>query len=250
MRDSRCCRDAEALPARGTLSNRLRELVRETTEELVSARCVLAPTRRDFRTQRLEAPPIANGCFWGEPSHDDAWSRRIGVRAPVQVLFPQALLRLYVRIAAVAKGRYELAHSSVASGSYEASNRSCRSRIPRHHHRGSRARSLPTSRSAYLASLAHINYKVPLSQSSAHTETDFADLIPADQDYTDAFDRFECLACLVHQDLFGFELRGYSFRVDRQDLADDPERDRDVPRATGRRCGRGSSTAPSSASWR
>ena len=115
---------------------RLRELVRESTEELVShLNPDVFPTSIAFseeelvaRTQKLEALSAtsltltANGCRWGEASHDDAW---LGVvRRLVEFDAPQA------------------------------------------------------------------------------------DLIPSEDDYTDAFDRYEYLARLVHQDLSGFAIEG------------------------------------------
>ena len=214
---------------------RLSELIRDTTEELVSRlHTDDFPTDTDYsdeelttRTKRLEALSetslalTANGSFWGESKHDDSWLGTVRRLAEADV--PQngkiawlglfrypALLHLYgAGIAAVAAHRYDLLAALLQ-------------RPIRSIHG---PEDQPIVRVLYPhevieAEQAHILFphpnaprpEVPERRSATHLESvirpTFADLIPSDQDYADAFDRFECLACLVHQDLFGFRIEG------------------------------------------
>ena len=202
---------------------RLRELVREATEELVlQLRPDAFPPSTDFsneevisRTQRLEAlsatslAVMANGCYWGEPSHDDAWiekARRLaefeapqGGRTVWLGLFRYpALLHLYAAgIAAVAEGRYELLAALLLEPCRSADSDEARTIVqvahPSHTITEEVARSLFPHPDA-----PKNNYKVPLSQYLQRTlRPTFADLVPAEKDYTEAFERFEYLACLV-----------------------------------------------------
>ncbi len=215
---------------------RLRELVREATEELVThlneeTFPKHTPIPQDeflALVQRLNALSertialMANGCYWGTPEHKDAW---IGaVRRLAEFDAPQAvasswtgmlrypaLLSLYAPgIAAVATGRYDLLavllctsiRSSVGGGLQTI----VQSVYPHN---------VVTKAEANIL-FPHPNApkqrcKTPLSQYLERTlRSVFADLIPADYEYTETFDRFEYLASLVHADL-NYDKSGVAF---------------------------------------
>ncbi len=203
----------------------LRELVQEATEVLASHLTVEEfPPGDDYseenlkgRTQRLDALAerplalMANGCFWGMPEHDDAWvamvRRLAAVEAPGsglvvwlgQFRYP-ALLALYAGgVAAVAAGRYDLVASLLVS-----TTRSSRSSEPE-----TLVKSL-FPHNIVSESAAHIlcpnpdggPYYTPLSLYIERTlRPHFAELIPVEREYAEAFDRFEYLASLVYADL-------------------------------------------------
>ena len=205
---------------------RLRELVHETTEELVSRLQVNEfPTATDFseteliaRTKRLEAHSemslalTANGSFWGESKHDDSWLRTVRRLAEVDV--PQngktvwlglfrypALMHLYAAgIAAVAAGRYELLVALLLRPSRSTDSREDRTTVQ-----------VLFPHSVVSEAQAHVlfphpdaprqKYRTPLSQYLQHVlRPVFAELIPDEREYTEAFDRFEYLASLAHAD--------------------------------------------------
>ena len=215
---------------------RLRELVRDATEELVAhLDPETFPPNADFsneavigRTQRLEALSerslalTANGCYWGETEQDDVWVAT--VRRLAEFDAPQsgnvvwknlfrypALLHLYAAgVAAVATGRYDLLASVLLE--------------PTRPEYGNEPRAIVQSvfpHTVVPEGPAHVlfphenaprqNYKAPLSQYlHCLLRPVFADLIPDEHEYTEAFDRFEYLASLVHADL---SLRGFSRAV-------------------------------------
>ena len=213
---------------------RLSELIREATEELVSRlHTEEFPTDTDYsdeelttRTRRLEALSetslalTANGSFWGESKHDDSWLgavRRLaeagvpqnGVSVWLALYRYPALLHLYgAGIAAVAALRYDLLATllqrPVRSIHGPEDQPIVRVLYPHEVIEAEQAHILfphpGAPRQKYPAPLSHYLESV--------IRPTFADLIPSDQDYADAFDRFECLACLVHQDLFGFRIEG------------------------------------------
>ena len=162
----------------------------------------------------------ANGSFWGESRHDDSWLRTVRRLAEVDVprngvsvwlalyRYP-ALLHLYgAGIAAVAAHRYDLLAAllqrPVRSLHDPEDQAIVRVLYPHEVIEAEQAHILfphPNApRQKYQAPLSHYPESV--------IRPTFADLIPSDQDYADAFDRFERLACLVHQDLFGFRIEG------------------------------------------
>ena len=213
---------------------RLRELVREATEELVAqVRPDAFPPGADFsnaeltaRTKKLEAlcetslAMMANGCYWGAQSHDDAWietARRLaefevpqsGRTAWLGLFRYPALLHLYAGgTAAVAKGRYDLLAALFLQPCRSADTNEARTLVQASH---------PSRIVA--EGVAHVlfphpeaprtKYRAPLSQYLQRTlRPAFSDVIPSDEDYVEAFERFEYLACLVHQDLSGFGIEG------------------------------------------
>ena len=209
---------------------RMRELVRGATEELVEhVNAGAFPTGTGFsneeliaRVQRLEALSdrclalMASGCSLGAPEHDDEWLRT--VRRLAEFDAPQsgtvvwiglyrypALLHLYTAgIAAVAEGRHDLLASLLLARTRSAADSEprpiVRSVFPHE--------VVPTDQAHIL--FPHENapkqtYKAPLSQYLHRLlRPVFIDLIPDDHEYTGAFARFEYLASLAHQDLFGF----------------------------------------------
>ena len=206
---------------------RLRELVRDTTEELVAhLEAEEVPPNADrseeklvARARRLEALSerslalTANGCYWGSIEQDEAWLstvRRLAAFETAQYgrslwenrfRYP-ALLHLYAAgIAAVAKGRYELLASLFLAPSRSTDGSGPQGIVQAVYP----PQIVDDSEALVLCSHAKgetQRWRMPLSQYLDLTLRPlFADLIPADEDYTDAFDRFEYLASLVHADL-------------------------------------------------
>lgn len=209
---------------------RLGELVRDSREELVgniSSNAFppdSAASNEELlvRTRRLEALSesslalIANGCYWGDGEHDDLWLRTIRRLAEIEVptqgkavwiaLFRYpALLHLYAAgIAAVASGRYRLLSKLLLEPCHSV-------------HRGATpsvvefiySHEVLTERSAHILfphpQAPNMNYKTPLSQYLHRILRQvFVDIIPAEQEYTSMFDRYEYLASLVQFDLDQF----------------------------------------------
>ena len=206
---------------------RLRELVRETTKDLIAHLDVeIFPTNTDFsdeelvtRAQRLEALSerslalTANGCYWGRREQDDVWPETVRRLAEVDV--PQAgkslwqsmfrypaLLSFYAAgIAAVAAGRYDLLASLFLTPSeltgHNAPQVIVWSIFP--------PDIVPEDEAHVLyphPEAPNQKYKMPLSWYLHRAlRPAFTDLVPAEREYTEAFDRFEYLASLVHQDL-------------------------------------------------
>lgn len=213
----------------------LRELMREATEELVAHLNVEEfPTNSDFtdeavaeRIRQIDALSeraaglLANGCYWGSTKHDDAWldaTRRLAEVDPLSgkktkwadVFRYPALLSIYaVGVAAVAKGRYDLLAALL--------------QIPTLSPQGQEREPIVQSvypESVVPTSAAHLlyphpdapeqRYFVPRNQFLHLTlRPVFAKLIPADLDYTEAFDRFEYMASLVERDLDAHAGGGY-----------------------------------------
>lgn len=233
---------------------RLSELIRDTTEELVSRlHTDDFPTDTDYsdeelttRTKRLEALSetslalTANGSFWGESKHDDSWLGTVRRLAEADV--PQngkiawlglfrypALLHLYgAGIAAVAAHKYDLLATLLqrpVRSVYGPEDPIVRVLYPHEVIEAKQAHILFPHPGA-----PRQKYPAPLSH---HLESvirpTFVDLIPSDQDYADAFDRFECLACLVHQDLFEFRIdglfvsRGRVWQTIRSEIEESPD---------------------------
>ena len=227
---------------------RLRELVRDVTEDRIASLTVdIFPTDNQVpneemaaRTERLhnisEAPVMlaANGCYWGEPKHDAIWLGLIRRLAELEVpasiatrwrgLFHYpALVCLYAAgIAALVAQRCDLLKSLLLMPVYSSRDRTRHEMVtsvylhnvlpeyvghmifshpdaPKTHYR------TPSSRFLYRALRAPFN-----------------DIIPSDEDYTDAFDRYEYIVSLVHADVYSQRGRGVAFpggcffwRVDR-----------------------------------
>ena len=209
---------------------RLRELTREATEKLVSylnAREfppgaeysddeLLSRVRRLESHSELSLALIANGCYWGEARHDDAWLRTIRRLAEFEA--PQsgravwlgmfrypALLHIYAAgIAAVSARRHSLL-ASLLSASITSTGGSeeqvvLQSVFP--------ARVVPEAAAHVLfphPEAPQQKYRTPLSQYLHRIlRTAFADLVPDDREYTEAFDRFEYIGSLVLNDLGGY----------------------------------------------
>ena len=206
---------------------RLRELVREATEELVAHLDMETfPTNTNSsdgelvaRVQRLEALSerslalTANGCYWGTREHDDAWAgtvRRLaefdapqnGLTVWISLFRYPALLSFYAAgIAAVAAGRYDL-----LAALFLAPSRSPSHDDPQVIVWSVFPPDIVPEGIVYVLNphpdAPKTKYKTPLSQYLHLTlRPAFTDLVPAERKYTEAFDRFEYLASLVHQDL-------------------------------------------------
>ena len=213
---------------------RLRELIREATEELVahldagsfspesdfSNEELLARTQRLNSLSEASLALTANGCFWGEAKHDDVWLGT--VRRLAEFDAPQsgksvwlglfrypALLNLYAAgIAAVAAGRYRLLASlllaPVRSNAGNGSSTVVQAIFPSRILADDFAHTMFPHPDA-----PQTTYKTPLSQYLCHTlRPAFAHLVPADQDYTEAFDIFEYVTAIAHQDIGGYFARG------------------------------------------
>ena len=206
---------------------RLRELVKDATEELVSHLTVDEfPNSSDYtneavaeRVRQIDALSertlalAANGCFWGTAEQDEAWVgiiRRLaefevpssGVTTWLELFRYPALVALYATgIASVAEGRYDLLASLLLM----------LIRSPNGREREPILQSMnpenivPKPAAHLLYPHPHApeqRYPVPRNQFLHLTlRSVFAKLIPADRDYTEAFDRFEYVASLVETDL-------------------------------------------------
>ena len=204
---------------------RLRELVKDSNEELVSHLNVeefpISTQRSDeeiaSRVQKLNplceqvVALVANGCFYGTPEQDDVWLGAVRRLADVEVVNPRAnnwgeffgypaLLALYAAgIAVVAEGKYSLLAKLLLEPI----------RSP---HRNETA---PVVQALYPEEIlperaAHVLFPhrragqkhfAPRRQYIHQIlRAPFADLIASDDDYHEAFDRFEYLALLVESD--------------------------------------------------
>ena len=208
---------------------RLRELVRDTTEQLVSDIHAQAFSVQErvtdeelvHRTQQFEVLSevsvtlIANGCYWGEREHDDAWLAHIRRLANFEVPDPgkvvwlnlfryPLLMNLYCAgISAIAIGRHDLLASILLEN--------C------HDNRGlgpqpivqyvSRLDILPDHGAQCLLSDQSCQQRIFKTPTSLYLyrrlRVTFADLIPSDREYQETFDRFEYMASLICQDVAG-----------------------------------------------
>ena len=229
----------------------LRELIREATEELVAHLNVEEfPTSPDFTDEAVaerirqvdalsERPAglLANGSYWGSTEHNDAWLDAIRRMAEVDPLsgkrtkwadvfrYPALLCIYAVGVAAVAKGRYDLLASLL-----QTSSRSPQGREPEPIVQALYPESIVPTSAAHLLyphpDAPQQRYFVPRNQFLHLTlRPIFAKLIPADLDYTEAFDLFEYMASLVERDLdihsangfpmhrwFDLRARGFTWR--------------------------------------
>ena len=206
---------------------RLRELVRETREELVGhihpdkfpPDTEYADEALIARTERLEALSetslalTANGCYWGDAEQDAIWIET--VRRLAEVDAPQsgkvwalglyrypALLHLYAAgVAAVAAGRYHLLASLLLTPvrAVHGGERQAMVRVLFAHD------VIETQFAHVLFPHPQTRYKTPLSQYiQQQLRPILADIVPDERDYEELFDRFEYVLSLVHQDKFGF----------------------------------------------
>ena len=217
---------------------RLRELVRDATEELVSHLNVEEfPTSSNYtdeavaeRVRQIDSLSgraialLANGCYWGSTKHDDAWLEAVRGLAEVDPLegkrtkwadtfqYP-ALLAIYAAgVAAIAKGRYDLLAELLLTPVRSRQGREAESIVQSLY-----PESIVPKSAAYLLyphpQAPEQRYPVPRNQFLHLTlRSVFAKLIPADRDYTEAFDRFEYMASLVETDLDAQSDSGYPMR--------------------------------------
>lgn len=215
---------------------RLRELVRDVVEDrIASLRAGAFPvdvadsneelvTRVEKLYSMSEAPMMLaiNGCYWGEPHHDDVWLalvRRLAEvepsgssRGSTSLFHLPALLVMYAAgMAAIAAHRYDLLKSILQMPTYST------------RHSGQREAVI----SIYLhdilpESVGHVlfphpeapkrKYHTPSSQFLCRSLRPLFDaIIPSDWDYWDAFDRYEYMASLVHADAYAMQGRGMVF---------------------------------------
>ena len=213
---------------------RLRELVGNVTEELVgriggdafpphtafSNEELLARTRRLEIACESSLALIANGCYWGEAKHDDLWLQTIrrlaefeaprsGLPLWIGLFRYPALLHLYVAgIASVAASRYyllaKLLHAPCRSIDHGEIQNVVESVYAPFIVSDNAAQILMSDPDA-----PETRYKTPLSQYLFSVlRPVFTELVPAEQEYTDAFDRFEYLVSLVQYDLDQFYALG------------------------------------------
>ena len=206
---------------------RLRDLVRDATEELVAHLNIEDfPISTQYtdeeiasRIRRLDPlceqtiALVANGVCHGMPQQDDVWLRVVRRLAEVEVVNPAAnrwgslfrypaLLAFYdIGVASVWRGRYEFLKAVLLMST-------------RSDHRGETE---AMAQSLYHHEIVHEGaagvlfphpggkkYKTPLSMYLENLlRSHFADLIPSDREYIEAFDRFEYLVSLVLADLPG-----------------------------------------------
>ena len=205
---------------------RLRELARDATEELVShlneenfsvsaqrtdeeiAARILRLNTLSERTIAL----VANGCFWGSSEHDDVWVAAVRRLAEFEARNPAAnrwgymfrypaLLALYAAgVTAIGAGRYELL-STLLLLPVRSQNGVEREAIVQSL---SPYDILPNNAAQLLLPDLGPGQKHPRPRSNyfhhALRQT-VSELIPAQGDFDDAFDRFEYLANLVESDL-------------------------------------------------
>ncbi len=206
---------------------RLREMVQDATVNLVEQLTSDGfPVQGNFseeeyldRIRKIEAQSernlafMANGCFWGKPDHDDAWidlvrrladfdTPRSGLAAYIAILRLPALLCMYAGgIAAVAKGRYGLLGSLLLApcrwSDHLGPKKVIVGSIYPHAVLGHGGQSL-------LPSIPGRQYRFPESEYLHRAlRAPFSGLLPAEYEYTAAFDRFEYLANLISQDEIG-----------------------------------------------
>ena len=206
---------------------RLRKLVREATEGLVShlneqefsINAMYTDEEIADRIRRLDplceqtVALVAHGCFDGTSEHDDVWVGMLQRLAEVDVVNPAAnrwgdlfrypaLLSLYAAgIAAVATSRYTLLRALLCTPL-----RSSQGREPEMVVQTVYPHSIVPEGAAHVLvphpDAPRLKYKSPLSQYLHHVLRPLlAELVPADHAYTEAFDRFEYLASLVHADI-------------------------------------------------
>lgn len=214
---------------------RLRELVREDTEELIAdvdaatsgSSTVASAEELLGQAQKLNAlcerslALTANGCYWGRSEQDDVWLRtlrRLAELDPPQDVqgnaihmrrYP-ALLTLYAAgIASVAVGRYHLLAALLLAPTSPFRGESqviVQSVFPPQIVGGDAARVL------FPHEDARTTYKTPRSRYLyRELRPVFADLIPAEREYVDVFDRFECLTSLVHADVYNRKYSSFIF---------------------------------------
>ena len=205
---------------------RLRELVQEATEELVShlneeefsINAKYTNEEVAQRVQRLNALSertialIANGCFWGNSEQNEAWVGIIRRLAEFEARNPAAnrwgymfrypaLLALYAAgVGSVAAARYELLASLLLLPMRSPSGRERESIVQSL----SPYDILPDNAAQLLLPDLGPRQKHPRPRSQYFHRAlrqIVSDLIPAEGDFGEAFDRFEYMAHLVESDL-------------------------------------------------
>ncbi len=205
---------------------RLRELVQGATEELVShlkednfsVNVQITTEEIAARVQRLNVLSertialVANGSFHGMPEQSDMWLKAVVRLAGVEVVNSRAnrwgslfrypaLLALYTAgISAVATEKYALLRAVLCTPLRSSQGSEAETIVQRVYPHGI----VPEGAAHVLCpNPGGGRYHTPLSLYIERTlRPQFADLIPDEHDYTEAFDRYEYLASLVHADLY------------------------------------------------